>query len=141
MPRGGRREGAGRPKGSKDSRPRGQAAADTHRKHLQDVFAENLTGDDVAEIVTDLKSRALDGHFKSAELVLNYGLGRPMVFSDVTSHSGLELTGDQVAQWLEDIETGLEKELGRPPEDAEISSFLDAWERKRATQQGDEQTA
>ena len=94
MPRGGRREGAGRPKGSRDSKPRGQLSTDAHRKNLQEVFAENFTADDLAEVVDDLKSRALDGHYKSAELLVSYGMGRPMVFNEVTTHA--EYTGDQV---------------------------------------------
>lgn len=141
MPRGGKREGAGRPSGSKDSKPRGQVASDAHRKGLQDVFAENFSGDDLAELIDDLKTRALGGHYKSAELLVNYGMGRPMVFSDITSHAGLELTGDDIAQWLEDTKAAMEKELGRPPEDAEVSSFIEAWGRKHSAQESDEQTA
>ena len=57
MPRGGKREGAGRPKGSKDSKPRGQVASDAHRKRLQDVFAEHFGEAELVEVLEDLKKQ------------------------------------------------------------------------------------
>jgi len=98
MSRGGRREGAGRPKGSKNRTP---TASDKNRRRNLEILDEEIDEDATRGILRRLRADAEGGHFKSAELLINYRLGRPQVFSDVTTHT--DLTGDEVAVLAEQV--------------------------------------
>lgn len=85
MPRGGYREGGGRPPGTttKVQKAKAAAAYEDHRAGLQRVMTQELTEDDIRDVIAGLKKLVKGGHYKAAELLLGYGLGRPEVTSTV----------------------------------------------------------
>ena len=109
--RGGKRAGAGKPKGVKNLKSR----------NLQILLDQDVS---FPKIVKQLQNQALDGCFKSQQLLLAYGFGKPVELQIVQTQDAdktikgawLVKDGDGKVGYIDNNHNGGSKEI----EDAEI---------------------
>ncbi len=103
--------GKGRPEGAKDSVPRGSpgqgesGASEQARAYSQSEFESFFTAAKRRKVLNQLQKQAEKGHYKSAELLLAYDMGKPAVATEQSEGEGM--TAEQTRALAEQVKLHL----------------------------------